>query len=352
MSGRPIVGIPMALYTYLYLPLWRTFFEELGLEVVVSGPTNKRIIDLGVREAVTDACAPIKAVYGHIMALRDRVDFIFLPRLCGSVYSNTFCPKILGLPDMIRHSLSGLPEILAPRLEIMKRNWRTAMAFYRLGRRLNCRAMAIAKAYRRAYKALDHFFSLLQNGLTPSEALQRLYGPAQGPKDSGKNKSLVLGVVGYPYAINDPFLSLGLLDKLRKLGVRVITPEMLPQAALTPPSAAQLDKDPFWFYSNKVLRAAYYMLDNPGLVNGIVHVSAFGCGPDSLTGKLIELATKRNQHTPFMSVTIDEQTGEAGIATRLEAFVDMIRRKLSPENKAAEKRKAQPTQPQEMACSA
>ena len=70
--------------------------------------------------------------------------------------------------------------------------------------------------------------------------------------------------------------------------------------------------------------AAYYMLHNK--VDGIIALSAFGCGPDSLMVDEIQYhAQKRNM--PMIHLTTDEHTGEAGFVTRIEAFVDMLVRR-------------------------
>ena len=57
-------------------------------------------------------------------------------------------------------------------------------------------------------------------------------------------------------------------------------------------------------------------------IDGIVYLACFGCGPDSLIGEIIE----RRMNKPFIMLTVDEHTGETGLLTRLEAFVDMIER--------------------------
>jgi predicted nucleotide-binding protein (sugar kinase/HSP70/actin superfamily) len=58
-------------------------------------------------------------------------------------------------------------------------------------------------------------------------------------------------------------------------------------------------------------------------VDGIIHITAFACGPDSIVDKYLEIEAKKRK-IPYMSVTIDEHTGEAGMRTRLEAFLDML----------------------------
>lgn len=60
-------------------------------------------------------------------------------------------------------------------------------------------------------------------------------------------------------------------------------------------------------------------------VDGVIHVTAFACGPDAMVDRLMELEAKKRGQIPFMSIMVDEHTGEAGIRTRIEAFVDMLR---------------------------
>jgi len=79
--------------------------------------------------------------------------------------------------------------------------------------------------------------------------------------------------------------------------------------------------------------AAYYMLNHK--VDGIIALSAFGCGPDSLMVDEIRYHAK-NKNVPMIVLTIDEHTGEAGFVTRLEAFIDMlVRRKRKLMQKTA-----------------
>jgi predicted nucleotide-binding protein (sugar kinase/HSP70/actin superfamily) len=40
---------------------------------------------------------------------------------------------------------------------------------------------------------------------------------------------------------------------------------------------------------------------------------------------MIERRLRRSSDIPFIVLTIDEHSGEAGMDTRLEAFIDMIR---------------------------
>ena len=64
-----------------------------------------------------------------------------------------------------------------------------------------------------------------------------------------------------------------------------------------------------------------------GQIDGMIHVTAFGCGPDSMVDRYIELEIKDKKDIPYMSLMIDEHSAEAGMITRLEAFIDMLRRR-------------------------
>ena len=86
------LGIPRALLYYDHAPLWSTLLEGLGFELVISPPTNKAILDLGVNRAPDEACLPVKICYGHLAALEEKVDALFLPRMVSERPKTFFCP--------------------------------------------------------------------------------------------------------------------------------------------------------------------------------------------------------------------------------------------------------------------
>lgn len=319
-----LVGIPRSLAYWSYYPLWKTFFEQLGARVVVSRASSKATLDAGVREAVSDACVPIKLYHGHVLDLRDRVDFLFIPRLVSVGGSYVFCPKFLGLPDMIRYSLSSLPPIIDVRVDLRRgcgELWRVCK---KVGEMFTDNVRQVAVAYWRALWQQRRFLSLMQRGFPPPEAMEIMEGK-QHPRASPGVVSLRFAVLGYPYAIFDEYISINLVKKLRSMGASVVTTEMLPERALAR-QRRRLSKDLFWLFSSRALRAAYHLFETRE-VDGIIHVTAFSCGPDSMVDKLMELEARRKRTVPFLSLMIDEHTGESGLDTRLEAFVDLVRRK-------------------------
>jgi len=108
--------------------------------------------------------------------------------------------------------------------------------------------------------------------------------------------------------------------------VSVLTADNIHPALLALQKNCGLPKRLFWTFSDIALKAAHFLFKQ-GRVDGVLHLTAFGCGPDSLLNKFIELEAKQQRNIPFMTLMLDEHTGEAGVATRLEAFVDMVRRR-------------------------
>lgn len=337
------IGIPTTLIYFSYYPLWKTFFEELGFEVIASPKTSKEILDRGVAEAVNDACVPVKLFHGHVLALKDKVDYLFIPRMVSVTREATFCPKFLGLPDMIKHSLEGLPGIIDTRIDLKKGQFELFRVCREIGKKLGKGFWLVTGAYYKALRVQKKYQQLLLAKLRPQEALDYLSNkdraanapgrlenlPGQpeslsrGIISSGRSVPVNLAVVGYPYEVHDSFVSVNLLKHLEAMGVKVWTAEMVPPRELRR-QAKKLPKTLFWHYSNLIIRAAFYYVEQP-YIEGIIHLSAFGCGPDAMVDKLIELEAREKGPVPFMTVTIDEHSGEAGMQTRLEAFVDMVR---------------------------
>ncbi|MFZ5597265.1 MAG: acyl-CoA dehydratase activase-related protein [Bacillota bacterium] len=322
MAAR--VGIPCSLLYYVHFPMWQTFFNELGVEVVTSGQTTRGLLDEGVREALADACVPVKLFFGHVISLKDRVDYLFIPRIVCLNGKTIYCPKFLGMPDMIRHGLTGMPPIIDVQMDSREGIASIWKAYLKIGKMLGFGRAKILRAYLKAQFVARRFQSLLRAGLHPPEAMAHLKEGKSSLARTEKKGSLVFAVLGYPYEVHDQFISVGLVKKLKKMGITVITMENLSPKKVS--RANTLDKKMFWTFSDLALNSAYYLFDR-GSVDGIIHLTAFGCGPDSMVDKLMELSAREHPNVPFMSITIDEHTGDAGIATRLEAFVDMVKRK-------------------------
>lgn len=316
------VGIPGALLYYEYFPLWKAFLEGLGVKVITSGSTNKEILNLGVSQTVDEVCLPVKVFFGHALILRDKVDYLFVPRMVSVEKKAYTCPKFLGLPDMLRNAGLDLPPLIETTVDLSKKPWNLYRAALDIGQHFTDDTFRILRAYRRAVQVWRRFRELVARGATLYEAIEILEG--RGKSTGGPSLDLTVAVLGHPYILYDAQISLNLLRKLRSLGARIITPEQIPAQDIKG-GLAHLQKPLFWTYEKRILGAALHLLDKGG-VDGIINVASFGCGPDSMVGEIVERKVRKGRR-PFMLLTVDEHTGEAGLATRLEAFIDMIARR-------------------------
>ena len=297
------------------------------------------MIDSGIRVTVDEACLPVKAFHGHVLSLRGACDRVFVPRLVSVERKAYICPKLMGLPDMVRHNCKGIRQIIDPCID-MSRSFRAYVReVYATGRLFTQNPLRISAARRKAKQAHNAFVRLLQAGLTPIDAMAQDGGsPARHFQDScsscdplrghGKDaRSPVIGVVGHPYIIYDSFLGMNVLDRLNLMGAKVVTMDML-QPAVVERAAAKSQKEMFWTIGRRLLGAGYSFL-MPGIVDGCLQMSAFACGPDSFIGELLPQESARSKRkVPFMTIVVDEHTGEAGVLTRLEAFMDIVERSM------------------------
>ena len=321
------IGIPRSLAYFIYFPFWKTFFEELNQEVIVSSPTTRDILDDGVREAVNDACIPIKLYHGHVADLASKVDYIFCPRLVsvrkhGDFGTETFCPKFLGLPDMVRLAMDNLPPIIDVRVDLKQGKDELLNVCSQVGELLGKSEAEIKKAYQRALLVQKRFKKLLSQNMMPEEAIEILFA-------NGERKPLLIqpdlqiAVVGYPYAIYDDYINGRILSLLEKENVRVYTQDMLSDKMMNR-QARNLPKSMLWYFSNRAVYGALHFMQQKN-IDGIIHITAFACGPDSIVDRLLEIEARRHGQIPYLAIAVDEHTGDAGVRTRVEAFLDMLR---------------------------
>jgi len=315
------VGIPRALFYYKYMPLWRTFFEELGAEVVVSDYTSKRIVDDGVKSCVDEACLPVKIFHGHVLNLKDRVDCLFIPRFTSISKREYVCPKFGGLPDMIRHSLQEIPEIIDTEINLRRSSKNAIRAAMDIGYRFTGDTAVIKRAFNMAKENYYKSRQLLKAGRLPDDFRTRDKREPVYKETDGR--MLNIAVIGHVYNIYDSYVNMELISKLRNHGVKVITVDMIDEDIINEKSST-LPKKLFWNFGRKAMGSALHMLDRKD-IDGIIYLMSFGCGIDSFICDLAERRIRRGSDIPFIVLTIDEHSGEAGMNTRIEAFIDLIR---------------------------
>lgn len=292
-----------------YAPLWQGFFRALGCQVVVSPPTSVDTANHGVRVTCDEVCYPVKVLHGHVLQLVGQVDALFIPKVV-SVQPGTYsCPKLIGLTDMVRHTIPNLPPVIEPTINL-RLGWRGVY------RALRAAAADITHNPWRVYWAFqagladwNDYRRQCQTGRLPGQPLGQI------------RQGRPVAVIGHPYNLYDSCLNLGLLQQLQQRGYQVYTPEMLPDRVIDRANR-QLRKPLFWSLGRRVMGGALHFSERAD-IRGIIHLSSFGCGLESLVADMAERAARRFGK-PYMLLTLDEHSGEAGVLTRLEAFLDML----------------------------
>lgn len=317
------VGIPRGLFFYNYYPLWKTFFEELGAEVIISDWTTKKILDDGTKSCVDEACLPIKLYHGHVLNLKDRVDYLFVPRLTSVSKNEYICPEIGGLPDMLRHSLKGLPEIIDTEVNLRKSNRNALKAALEIGSYFSSSKFLINNAYQKSLQRHKTYKEMIKNGELPCDLLDKRKRKDTFGKGTGSGSKLNIALIGHPYNLYDSFINMDMVDKLKANNVNIVTVEMIDNQIIYEENE-KLAKRIFWNFGRKAMGTTMHIIERNNF-DGIIYTMTFGCGVDSFICDLVERRIRRESDIPFIVLTIDEHSGEAGMDTRLEAFIDMIR---------------------------
>jgi predicted nucleotide-binding protein (sugar kinase/HSP70/actin superfamily) len=319
------IGLPRALGYYEYGLLWRTFFEALGAEAIVSRSTTRATLEVGTSRAAADLCLPAKVYVGHLLALASEVDMVFVPSLCRPAPAATHCATIIGLPDLARSVLPDPSLVLAVDIDLDKGSLALAQAVWAAARPLTWNPVQIARAAETAW-AMHRKNHNHQPSSRRSQDPLTEHRPPRGrsvplPRDS---PPLTLAVVGHPYLLGDVYVNQRLLWRLEQLGARLLTPDMLPKSAAER-TVERLTGEAYWAYAPSLVGAGGSFLET-GAIDGLVAVISFGCAPDSGLAPVLGQAARR-AGVPMLTLTLDEHSGEAGLVTRLEAFVDMLERK-------------------------
>lgn len=303
--GTPTVGLPEGLMLLEHRRLWEDFFRRLGCRVVCSGHTTNRILNTGIELCCNETCLPVKAFTGHAASLLGKADFIFIPRYASVCPHERACPKLCGLPDEVRLSLKNKIRPLEVDVDLGKGTAKTRESLGRLARELGRDKKEAEEAFSGAVKA----------GLTAEDS------PNAVPRGRG---APFIAVLGHPYMIYDELLSMDLIGKLRSAGYRVLTAYDLKRSERRRNAYPFLGRD-FFETGLDILGGAQAFLGIPKLA-GMIYLTPFACGVDSLVTEFIDRRLHGGRWVPFLKLTVDEHSGEAGFDTRLEAFLDMLPR--------------------------
>lgn len=298
------IGLPRALLYYNFRPALEQLFAMDSTEVLVSSATNKLKLERGLALCEEEVCLPVKVMMGHVQWLLEQdVDALFVPRVVSLERKRYICPKFLGLPDMVKSNFGSRVPIISPTVDL---SW-SKLKLWREG-------------LRSGGMLVKHPWSLWQalgNAARVQEQHQQQLASALDRPYQGKR----VAVLGHSYNIFDEYVNFGMLNQLRQLGVTPVTVENFSRDQIAQ-GAKGLSKDLFWSYGRDVVGAAFYCMQREA-VDGIILMASFGCGPDSLITEIIQRHFAKSQ-IPLMAIILDEHSSGTGLATRVEAFVDML----------------------------
>ncbi len=297
---RPTVGIPRALFYWKKPFFWPVFFEKLGFQVLLSPESNKEIIEIGIKAADPESCFSVKVLYGHILWLDGKVDFIFIPRLLKSEAKLEYCPKFFALPDLF--SLLIKTPLLSPWLDLDKSNLEDILMKFsrKIGKEKELVKIAIKAAFLKEKK----------EELSIEEGYLK--------KIQSQKKKII--IVSHPYNLYDDYINLGIKKKIIDLGAEVIFIDEVP-VRQSPGNQENISPKFHWEFGQEILTQVKGIAKDS--ISGAIEISAFQCGCDAVLKEFVEKEFK-NKKIPFLYLLIDEHTGEAGLQTRLEAFFDTL----------------------------
>ncbi len=320
------IGIPRALSYYDFFPFWYGFFSDLGIEIVLSDKTTKKTMSEGSSLVVPETCLPVKIYAGHILNLLDKgIDKILVPSIQSIAPKIYNCSKIRGLPDLIRNVVKRPFTIIDATLDKSEKNkglydfLKEIAAYYNI-----TDFERIKKASKSAWRVYNNFQIMRRSGIDYKKALKSAIENKVVIASEQKSYPINIAVIAHGYNLYDDRASMKIFEKLEKLDVKAYTAQNLTLEQMQEGLNA-INSRLYWANEYEITgAAAHYIQDRK--IDGIITINAFGCGPDSLMlERISRFAQKLNK--PILHLSIDEQTGEAGFVTRIEAFVDMLFRK-------------------------
>jgi predicted nucleotide-binding protein (sugar kinase/HSP70/actin superfamily) len=334
------------------------YLGALGMDVVTPPPISRRTLDLGVKGSPDGLCIPCKLLYGNYVEAAERgaTGIIMLggPGTCRLGYSArqqvdqlarrglVVRAHTLDLYHMNRDLLRLTRELAEGRsVTELVEPIRFLLGLLDLTDRLEVTAREVRPraiergAVDRALEAALELVRALRDRRDVDAMAEPILDRVRAVPQAGDRPVLRVGLVGDVYTIVTPFLNHNLEIELGRMGVvvqrwfryggRISLPLPL---ALRRDRGAQarragsryLDRDVGGFARSSVGEAA---LMAQGEVDGLIHVTPFNCTPEVVAQSAL-VALQREQGVPVLNLSFDEQTGRAGMMTRLEAFVDML----------------------------
>lgn len=311
-GNRPVIGVPYVFFMNEFLPFFSTLLDEMGLDMVISPETDRKIVDAGLQSSLSEACFPVKVALGHINHIKEQgVDAVLLPSFINlnpdiQDLPLLTCPHTQALPYVGRVAFDDL-NILGPRINLALGNASLVREIRDTFREFGVGIFRAGRAVKKAWKAQERFYETIRKR-------------GREVVDSLDQRAVV--ILGRSYNAFEPGMNLQIPSKLATLNILAIPQDMLPVEDVKEPVTWP---NMYWRSGRRILRAAEYVRDHKHLYPLII--GNFSCGPDSFILKQVPIALGGK---PYLHIEIDEHSADAGAITRCEAFLDSIENQRDP----------------------
>ena len=295
------IGIPRAMFYYMNGDITVTFFKKLGIDVIVSPKTTKKIIEEGMKYAPDEMCLSMKNYIGHVAYLKDKCDYILVPRIDNFYTFNQTCTNFLATRDII-NSLFDV-NVLDYNIDLNNKDT-LKKGMFKLAGSLGYKVGVISDAY-------------LYSVNKQKEKKKRLIMENMNRLNSDKKKILL---ISHAYNTYDELIGKPIIKMLERENIEVIYSDLL-DSSMCRKLSKNISKELYWKYSRESI-GAYEMVKNR--IDGVVFLSTFPCGLDSLVNQLLILKMDK----PYLNIVIDDMDADNGIDTRIESFSDIINVKI------------------------
>lgn len=296
---KKTIGIPRALLYYRYHVFWESFFNKIGCNTIISNKTTKETIDKGKIYSIDESCLSSKIYLGHVFSLKDKCDYILVPRIENYGKREKVCVKFNAMYDIINNIFPN-KKILDYNIEKTK-STSEFISFIKIGLKFN-----------------KNIFKVIYSYLI-SKHKQKQYNKNQltNQLKTLSSKNLKILLVSHPYNIYDNYIGTPIINKLKSMNIDIIYADIIDKKTARN-YANKLSPTLYWTYSKELIGAIEYYRYS---VDGIIFLTTFPCGPDSLVN---ELMIRKITDIPITNILIDELTSSTGLETRLESFIDII----------------------------
>lgn len=301
------VAINRSLLVNTLFPLYYNFFYALGFEVVLS----KDIDTAGMERRGAEFCYPVEIAHGALAAsINAKPDIIFLPHVGSMPVENGIdnrvtCPFVQAEPYYMRAAFKELEKtiVLSPVLKFDRGYRQELDGFVAMGRQLGIPVELAKKAFALAVQAQEDFHQECRE--TGRSLLAEL---EEHPEE------IAVVLFGRPYNAFTRKANMGIPQKFATRGYYVIPHDFLPFEGEEP------FEDMFWALGQTILKGARFVKGHPQLF--ATYITNFSCGPDSF---IVTFFRNIMDQKPSLSLELDSHSADAGIDTRIEAFLDVVK---------------------------